>query len=256
MNLLTQPSGRPLIVAHRGASAYAPENTLAAFLLAVEQGADGVELDVKLSADGRLVVIHDQTVTRTTGAAGRVIEMTSTDLRRLDAGSHFNSRFAGERIPFLEEVFEAVGGRLLIDIEITNYASPRDDLADRVAALVRAGGWEDSVFFSSFMPHNLARLRSLLPSVPGGLLALPGAAGWLSRGWLGTSFSNGLILPHYSGVSAKYVARRQRAGQRVLTWTVNDAGAARRLLAAGVNGIITDDTPMVRSLLEVGEGGG
>src|SRR5512145_3180337 len=101
----------PFIFAHRGASAHAPENTLAAFQLALAQHADGIELDVKLTADGHVVVIHDPTIERTTGAKGRVKDMSLADLRSLDAGSFFAQTFQREKIPTLEEVFETMGKR-------------------------------------------------------------------------------------------------------------------------------------------------
>src|SRR3990170_7761080 len=130
-------TARPLIFAHRGASAYAPENTLAAFRLALDQGADGIELDAKLSADGEIVVIHDQTVDRTTPRKGRVDQLTLSELRKLDAGSWKGDVFSGEKIPALAEVFSAVGGKLKINVELTNYSSPQDGLANKVLALVR-----------------------------------------------------------------------------------------------------------------------
>ncbi|HBY09528.1 MAG TPA: glycerophosphodiester phosphodiesterase, partial [Chloroflexi bacterium] len=117
---------RPAIFAHRGASAYAPENTLAAFKLAVDQGADAIELDAKLCADGQIIVIHDQTVERTSNGAGKVADLPLSALQELDAGSWFGLEFKGEPIPTLDEVFEAVGQKIFINIELTNYASPRD----------------------------------------------------------------------------------------------------------------------------------
>src|SRR5512136_697214 len=109
--------GRLLNIAHRGASAAAPQNTLAAFRKAVELGADGVELDVQLSADGAVVVIHDFTVDKTTDGTGRVAAKTLAELKALDAGSRFSPQFAGERIPTLAEVFEAIDGKLLVNVE-------------------------------------------------------------------------------------------------------------------------------------------
>ena len=143
-----------MVVAHRGASAFAPENTLAAFCLAVEQGADAIELDAKLSADQQIVVIHDKSVERTTDGKGEVRRLTLGQIKSLDAGSFFSSRFAGEPIPTLAEVFEEVGKRVLINVELTNYASPTDDLVDRTAALVKQFGLEERVLFSSFHPAS------------------------------------------------------------------------------------------------------
>src|SRR3989449_9458057 len=111
-------STRCLVIAHRGASAAAPENTLAAFRLAADLGADGIELDVRGTADGQLVVLHDASVNRTTDGAGRVAALTLDQLRRVDAGKKFGPSFRGERIPLLSQVFEVVAGRLLVDVEI------------------------------------------------------------------------------------------------------------------------------------------
>ncbi|MHB1482691.1 MAG: glycerophosphodiester phosphodiesterase, partial [Bellilinea sp.] len=138
---------------------YAPENTLAAFILAKEQGADGIELDAKLSADGEVVVFHDRTVDRTTQGKGRVNQLTLEQLRQLDAGIWKSTIFKGEKIPTLAEVFEAVGGKMIINIELTNYFSISDGLPHRVVNLVRKHKLEDSVMFSSFLPMNLAEVR-------------------------------------------------------------------------------------------------
>ena len=128
---------QPVIFAHRGASAHAPENTLAAFELALAQQADALELDVKLSADGHVVVIHDATVDRTTNGHGRVRDLSLADLKKLDAGSFFSQAFAGENIPTLDEVFESFGKRTFINVELTNYSTPGDALVESVCMLVK-----------------------------------------------------------------------------------------------------------------------
>ena len=174
---------KPAIFAHRGSSAHAPENTLAAFELAIRHGADAIELDAKLSADGHVVVIHDQTVDRTTDGTGKVRELTLAQLSELDAGSYFDIAFRREPIPTLEQVFQAVGYGILINVELTNYASPTDPLPEKVAGLVRKFGLEKRVLFSSFNPLALVRIRRILPEVPVGLLALPGLDGAWARSW-------------------------------------------------------------------------
>ena len=127
----------PAIFAHRGASAYAPENTLAAFELAVRQGANAIELDLKLTADGHVVVIHDLTVDRTTDGSGRVGDLPLAAIQELDAGYHFDQTFSGERIPTLEQVLEALYKKTLINIEIANYGSPLDDLPEKTCHLIK-----------------------------------------------------------------------------------------------------------------------
>lgn len=231
----------PIVLAHRGASAHAPENTLAAFELAVEQGADGVELDVKLSADGQVVVIHDATVERTTGARGRVKDMTLDELRSLDAGSFFSDKFKGEKIPTLAEVFEAVGKRTFINVELTNYNTPRDHLVESVCILVKKFGMQKRVLFSSFLPSNLSNARRYLPEVPAGLLALSGLLGAWARSF-GFAFGKHEALhPHLKDATQQLIYYVHRLKKRVHVWTVNDAADMRRLFKWGVDAIFTDD---------------
>ena len=241
---------RPAIIAHRGASAHAPENTLSAFRLALEHGADGIELDAKLTADGHVVVIHDQTVDRTTGAHGVVREMTLKQLKALDAGSFFDSTFARERIPTLEEVFSAVGVLTLINVEITNYTSPTDALPDKIADLVIKYNLRERILFSSFHPLNLIRIRRRLPDVPVAILTLPGGAGRLLRGWLGRQFAPKFIHPYFSDVTGPGVERDHQHDRRVNVWTVNDPEEMRRLFKIGIDGIITDDPRLARRIME------
>lgn len=241
---------KPLIIAHRGASAHAPENTLAAFRLALEHGADGIELDAKLTADGQVVVIHDQTVDRTTGGHGVVRKMTLAQLKKLDAGSSRKDSSQAERIPTLAEVFETVGGRTLINVEITNYTSVTDALPDRIAELVIRYGLQDSIIFSSFHPLNLIRVRRRLPKVPAAILTLPGGAGSLLRGQLGSRFSPAFMHPYFSDVNDKLVERAHARNRRVNVWTVNDRDQMLRLFNLKIDGIITDDPRLARCVLE------
>lgn len=241
---------RPAVVAHRGASAYAPENTLAAFRLAVEQGADAVELDAKLTRDGEVIVIHDQTVNRTTGGTGVVREMTLAQLKALDAGALFDPKYTGEPVPTLEEVFQAVGGKVVINVEITNYTSPTDALPDRIVDLIRKYRLEEWILFSSFHPLNLLRVRRKLPAVPAALLTQAGPAGRLLRGGLGRVFSPHWFHPYYTDVSAESLAQEHRRGRKVNVWTVNAAEDIRRLSRWGIDGIITDDPLLALRVLE------
>jgi glycerophosphoryl diester phosphodiesterase len=231
----------PVIFAHRGASAHAPENTLAAFELALQQGADALELDVKLSADGHVVVIHDATVDRTTGAHGKVKDMSLADLRSLDAGSFFSAKFQGEKIPTLEEVFEAVGRRTFINVELTNYSTPRDHLVESVCMLVKKFGLQKHILFSSFLPRNLANARRYLPEVPAGLLALDGLLGWWSRSF-GFAFGKyDALHPNLKDTTPNLIYFAHRLQRRIHVWTVNGEEELRRLFKWGVDGVFTDD---------------
>ena len=232
---------RPFIFAHRGASAHAPENTLAAFELALAQHADGIELDVKLSSDGHVVVIHDATIDRTTGAKGRVKDKTLDELRSLNAGSFFSQNFTDEKIPTLEEVFEKMGRRLFINVELTNYNTPRDHLVESVCMLVKKFNLQKHVMFSSFFASNLSKAGSYLPDVPRGLLALGGIAGAWARSF-GYYFGKYQALhPYLSNVTPEQVQRVHRLKGRIHVWTVNKAEDMRRLFHWGVDAIFTDD---------------
>lgn len=238
----------PLVIAHRGASRYAPENTLAAFRLAVEQGADAVELDAKLSADGEVVVIHDPTTDRTTGFRGEVRQLSLRQLKSLDAGSFFSAQFSGEPVPTLAEVFEAVGEQVLINVELTNYTSPGDALVEKVVALVQKYHLEERVLFSSFHPLNLFRAQRLLPQVPTAILALPGRAGWWARaGWM-RRVSPWFVHPYFTDVTARYIAHQHTCNRKVNVWTVNAIADMTHLVEDGVDGLITDDPPAARQV--------
>jgi glycerophosphoryl diester phosphodiesterase len=240
---------RPVVFAHRGAAARAPENTLAAFELAAAEGADAVELDAKLTADGHIVVFHDRTLERTTDGTGRLAQKTLAELRTLDAGSHFSAEFRGEKIPLLEEVFDAVGKKVLINVELTNYATPADDLVSRVCALVQMCGLEARVIFSSFLPTNLSRARSLLPGVPRGLLAFRGWKGAWARSF-GFSFGDYAALhPFFTDVDAQEVRRVHRLGRRIHVWTVSEAQDILNLKNWGADGIFTKDPALALRVL-------
>lgn len=247
--MLFQDLPTPAIFAHRGASAYAPENTLAAFRLALQQGADGIELDAKLSADLQIVVIHDQTVDRTTPHHGEVRDYRLSDLRKMDAGSHFDIAYKGEGIPTLEEVFKAVGQLTYINVELTNYASVTDSLPERAVELVRQFKLTHRVVFSSFNPIALARVRRLAPEIPIGLLAHPGRKGSLARSWLGRLLHYQSLHPEVNDVTPALVNRVHRQSGKVIVWTVNQAAQMRRLFSLGVDGIFSDDPILAQKVL-------
>lgn len=244
-----QAETRTLVIAHRGASAHAPENTLAAFELAVELGADAIELDAKLSSDGQVVVIHDATTDRTTKQPGEVRRLTLGQLKSLDAGSFFSSRFAGEPIPTLAEVFEAVGQKILINVELTNYANPGDRLVDEVVKLVTRYQLQERVLFSSFHPLNLWKARKLLPEVPLAILAMPGRVGWWARSFALRQISPFFVHPYYADASAGYISRQHAENRRVNVWTVNDPLDLERLFLDGADGLITDDPVAARRVI-------
>lgn len=243
---------RPVIFAHRGASAHAPENTLAAFRLALEQGADGIELDAKCTLDGEVVVMHDASLQRTTGGIGKVWEHTLAEIKQLDAGRWKGVEFTGERVPTLREVFAAFGGKLIINVELTNYGHINDGLVEKVLALAAEFKLEDSILLSSFSPQNIRRARQINPQIPAALLALRGLPGAFSRSrWMVPTSPLGLH-PYWTDVTPKLVQAEKARGRFINVWTVNNPGEIRRLKDLGVDGLFTDDPLMARHVLEGG----
>ena len=231
---------RPLNFAHRGASYEAPENTLAAFLLAAELKADGIEFDVQISRDGEVVVIHDFCLETTTDGIGPVQERTLAELKELDAGSRFDSVFAGQQIPTLQEVVDAIGHRLLLNIELKT-ASPRDDgLARGVVRAIEDNSLMDRTIVSSFNPLALRRVRQLNPWIPIGLLYSPDLPMPLRRPWARHLLELDAIHPHHSLVDDKYVPWARERGYRVHTWTVDDPGKMWQLMRQSVDIVITN----------------
>ncbi len=165
--------GRTLVLGHRGAKAYAPMNTIPSFELALEQGADGVELDTHLTKDRHLIVLHDFTVDHTTNGHGYARDMTLAEIKALDAGSYFEAKFAGTRIPTLDEVFEAIGQRTFINVEIKSETVDTDGVEQAVADCILRHDMSKRVIVSSFNPLALQRFRSILPAVPIGYLYSP-----------------------------------------------------------------------------------
>jgi glycerophosphoryl diester phosphodiesterase len=240
---------KPTIFAHRGASAYAPENTLAAFSLAVDQAADALEMDAKLTADGHVVLFHDQSLERITGHPGRVNALNLDDLCKFDAGIHFDKDFIGERIPTLNQVFETIERRCYYNLELTNYASPFDDLPDKVVSLVQEHQLEDYVFLSSFNPLALLRTKRLLPGAPVALLAQAGRSGTWARSQLGYLLSYQALHISFEDANREIVEKTHRRKCRLHTYTVNQADEMRCQIEMGVDGIFTDDPRLAKEII-------
>ncbi len=240
---------RPLNLAHRGASRIAPENTLAAFRIALEEGADGFELDVRFSQDGVPVVIHDADLRRTTNGTGRVERKTVAALRALDAGAWFDPRFAGERIPTLDEVLEAFGDSVCYNIELKAFTSRDLKRVRAVVERVRRYGLAERVLLSSFNPLALRWAWRLAPEIPRGLL-VPTFPFPLRRAWLA------FLAPHqarhlpFSMINERAVRWCRRRGYAVVAWTVNAPEEMQRLIRLGVEAIITDEPGRLARVME------
>jgi len=241
---------RPLKFAHRGASRAAPENTLAAFQAARDMGADGVELDVTLCAGGEVVVIHDDSVDRTTEGRGMVSDLGLDDIKRLDAGAWFGSEFAGERIPLLREVMAWAGQDMLLNIELKGVGIRSDGLEHAVIQLIREFQLEGRTILSSFNPFALRRVKQMAPQVETGLLYSLDLPLFLRRAWLRPFARPDALHPPQDMVSDAYMAWARQRGHRVNVWTVDQAEDMARLISHGVDMIITNRPDVLASVLE------
>ena len=225
----------PLVIGHRGAMGHCPENTLLSFERAAELGADWVELDVHLSRDGGLVVIHDETLDRTTSGSGRVADHTLEELQQLDAGQ-------GQRIPTLDEALSWAGHRGVgVDIEV-KQAPP----AAVLDAVLRCGMLE-CVLVSSF-DHPLIRdVKALEARISTGVLY---AHRPIDPVRLATEAGASMLLPQWSYVVAEDVRAAHAAGLSVGTWATSDASVLRALIEAGVDAIATNHPDVLRRILD------
>ncbi len=242
-------SHRPLILAHRGASHWAPENTLAAFRLAAEMGADGVELDVQLCKDGEAVVIHNFTVDETTDGSGRVKDFTLAELQVLDAGGWYAAEFAGERIPALAQVLHELGPRLTLNIELKTMALSTDGLEVEVVRLIEDTNMVHRVIVSSFNPVALWRVRRLNRHIPTGLLYAPDMPRHLRDRWLQPLAQPSALHPRWDMIDEQSVAAAHRQGLMVNPWTCDEPDTMRRLIGWRVDGIITERPDLLHNLL-------
>ncbi len=238
---------RPLVLGHRGASEDAPENTLAAFRLAVEQGADGVELDVWRCRSGEVVVLHDEDARRVAGSPLRVRETTLPELRALDVGAWKGPRFRGERIPLLREVLEALPGAL-VNVELKSGG--RDvRLAEAVARDIARAGAAGRVIVSSFDFRLVSAFRLAAPAVPVGLL-FEGRHPWRLRTALAARLLRvAAVHPALELVTPARVARWRRRRLGVNVWTVDAPADVERLVALGVDALVTNAPGRTRALV-------
>ncbi len=242
------------IIAHRGASAEAPENTLAAFRRALDLGAGMIELDVHLTRDGVPVVIHDAWLSRTTDGEGRVAQTSFAALRRHSAGAWLDRRFASERVPRLEEVFDLVRGRAEINVEIKAEPDSAEQTARAALDVAREAGAIGRTLFSCFDPGPLGVLRAQGPDIRLALLTGPtslaaqvapgspaSAEAVLARMERWRALAPEAACLHRSLVSAPLVATLHSRGLAVYVYTVDDEAEAERLDAMGADGIFTND---------------
>lgn len=242
---------RPIInMGHRGAREAAPENTLSSFLAAETMGAHGIELDVMLSRDDKLIVIHDYDLDATTDGKGAVKEHTLAEIKELDAGAWFDESFTGERIPVLEEVIEILDPLTLINIELKTETPATDGLENMVVDVIQKYDLYDRVVVSSFNPIALLRVKVADKRIPVGLLYAPDLARYLSEGWFISILRPEALHPELRMVDEEYMKWARKKGYRVNVWTVNEAADLKRMLDLEVDGIITDRPDLLLQLME------
>ncbi|GIP16627.1 glycerophosphoryl diester phosphodiesterase [Paenibacillus montaniterrae] len=233
--------------AHRGASGYCPENTMAAFQRAVELGATGIETDVQMTADGELVLIHDESLYRTTGVDKLVKDTTLAELQKLDAGAWFSNEFTGERVPTLDQLMELVKReQIMLNIEIKSGVVLYPDIERKVIEKIRQHQLDQQCIISNFNHYSLAQCKAINPYIATGILYMEG----LYRPWdyAATVGANALHAPKYA-VTAEWVAEAKANGIIYNVWTVNEPQEMKALLAAGVAGIITDYPDRLQSII-------
>jgi glycerophosphoryl diester phosphodiesterase len=239
-----------LLLAHRGASADAPENTLTAFQEAAAQGADGVELDVMVCGSGEVVCCHDEQLDRLAGLDWNVQRTPYARLREADVGSRLG--FAPERIPLLEEALRALPSHFLINIELKCDHVEDLGLSEKVAALVADLGLRERVVVSSFNPLSLFRYAAADRSVRRGFLIDPDKAFLPQRAILTPLTANHSVHPHFSQVTEARARAWRDAGLELAVWTVDDAAEARRLEQLGCAYCITNRPRALRDALAAG----
>ena len=236
-----------IIIAHRGASFEAPENTLVSVNLGWEQDADAVEIDVYLSKDNKIVVIHDENTKRTAGEKLIVKESTASDLRKLDVGSFKSHDYKGEKIPFLSEVIETIpkGKKLFVEVKCGTEILPF------LKESFKKSGKIDQLVIISFDFDVVAGAKKILPEVPAYLLHF-NLTGEYSKKWIEKAKEADLdgLNFRYKGISEEFIKSVHDANMEIYTWTVDDPEEAARLLKFGIDGITTNRPGWMRKELD------
>ncbi|MEL7832517.1 glycerophosphodiester phosphodiesterase [Fodinibius sp. Rm-B-1B1-1] len=242
-----------IIIAHRGASASYPENTMIAFRKAVEMNAEMIELDVALSKDGIPVVFHDKRLNKHTNGRGQLSNFTLDELKKLDAGSWFAPQFSDQTIPTLREVLAFASGTIALNIEIKSEAvsdSIVDGIEKKVVQLVQEFDMQNHVLFSSFNYRALIRFKELAPKIPAALLYSKTQSNRLLPHQLVERYNVEAFNCHYHQLSRKWMANLNEYQIPTFIYTVNSKRRMQKLIEAGVNGIFTDKPDLLRNVVK------
>jgi glycerophosphoryl diester phosphodiesterase len=237
---------KPWVIAHRGASGHAPENTLAAFERAVALGAGFIETDLHLTRDARFVAIHDPTLERTTNGTGRVQDLTLAEIRKLDAGMWFDREFMGQKVPTLEEIIEFAAKHDVIFYLELKYEAAWGMHHSLLGALQKSDGAARSIIISS-NESTLAALRQVDPSAMMGLIFEETRQDYAKAG---IELGVRQLCPQYRLVTPEMVEQAHRLDLQVATWTVDDAAVMRAMIAAKADGIMTNFPDRLQAILE------
>ena len=229
-----------VIIAHRGAAGKAPENTLAALEQAITDGSDWIEIDVQESRDGEIIVTHDRDFMKLAGNPLQVWDGSLDEIKQLDIGSWFASQFSAERVPTLKEVLKLAEKRCRVLIELKDYGHNRH-LEERVAEIVEEAGMADKIAIMSLNRDAINRFHNLRPDWPVGLL-LSKAIGKISNSELD------FLAVNMATAKPAFIRRLQASGRQVFVWTVNDPASMSRIMALGVDGIITDEPALAMKI--------
>ncbi|MFD2658245.1 glycerophosphodiester phosphodiesterase [Gracilibacillus thailandensis] len=243
LSISKQDQQKMVNVAHRGASAHAPENTMAAFHKGVEMKSDYIEIDVQMTADEELVIIHDTTVNRTTNGTGAVGDLTLEEIRSLDAGSWFSEEFAGEKIPTFEEVLDAFRGKVGILIELKSpelYPGMEEKVANALKERNMDHSKNKKIIIQSFNHGSMELSKELLPEIPHGVLAGLSWAGVTDEQLEAFATYADYFNPNQNIVTPTLVDHVHEAGMQIMPYTSRSQEQANRLFNLGVDGIITD----------------
>jgi len=226
------------IIGHRGASGEAPENTMTAFRLAAQMGADAVEFDVQLTRDMEPVVIHDQYVDRTTNGKGKVSHLSLEEIKRLDAGIYFDSQYQGEQVPHLQEVLELQDDDLRMNVELKSGKFDRS-LVEKTYEWIFRCSRSENVLVSSFNPYLLLHAHRIYPDIPLGLLVTV-SMGRIVRYILKKLIPHQAYHPESRLVTQETLIVMQSQGIAVNAWTINDQQTMSLFSSWGIDGIITN----------------
>lgn len=227
------------IFAHRGASGYAPQNTMSAMRLAVEQGCDGIELDAQLTSDNEVVICHDWTIDKVSDGKGKVGDFTLNEIKQFDFGSYFSREFQGEKIPTLSEILEFLPREIILNIELKIKATNKEPLAEKVADLLVSHDRIKNTIVSSFNHLCLKKIKNLIPELKIALLY----EGYLLNPWKYMDDSEMDIYSFHLNlnyINKEIVEDLHNHKKKVYVWTSNDIETTKELFDMGADGVMTN----------------